>query len=285
MNKRGDWLVKPAPAKLNLFLHITGRRDDGMHNLQTLFQFIDYSDEIAARCRQDGVISLQDDVLDICVEDNLVMRAAKLLQQASQTELGADIRLDKHLPAGGGLGGGSSDAATTLVILNELWQCGLSQQQLADIGLQLGADVPIFVHGQAAWAEGVGEQFSPVELPQPWYFVIQPNISVNTGEIFCASELTRDCPPITIRDFLAGHATNVCEPVVRQRYQEVDNALNWLGNHAEARMTGTGSCIFAAFDNEQQAKTVQAELPENWSSFVAQGCNQSPLYRSDAAES
>ena len=165
MNKQADWLVKPAPAKLNLFLHITGRRDDGMHNLQTLFQFIDYSDEIAARCRQDGVISLQDDVLDIAAEDNLVMRAAKLLQQASQSKLGADIRLDKRLPAGGGLGGGSSDAATTLVILNELWQCGLSQQQLADIGLQLGADVPIFIHGQAAWAEGVGD-ITYYRLPQ-----------------------------------------------------------------------------------------------------------------------
>ena len=285
MSKQSDWLVRPAPAKLNLFLHITSRRNDGMHNLQTLFQFLDYSDEIAARCRHDGVIFLQDDGSGIPVEDNLVMRAARLLQQSSKSQLGADLRLDKRLPAGGGLGGGSSDAATTLVILNEIWQCGFSRQQLSDIGLKLGADVPIFVHGQAAWAEGVGEQFSPVEPPEPWYFVIQPLISVSTAEIFCASELTRDCPPITIRAFLSGHASNVCEPVVRKRYPEVDKALNWLGHYAAAKMTGTGSCIFAAFDTEQQAKAVEAELPAHWKGFIAKGCNQSPLYSSGAAES
>jgi len=285
LSKQGDWLIKPAPAKLNLFLHITGRRDDGMHNLQTLFQFLDYSDEIAARCRQDGRICLQDDKSGIAAEDNLVVRAATSLQHLSGVKLGADLRLDKLLPAGGGLGGGSSDAATTLVLLNEIWQCGFSEQELAKIGLQLGADVPIFVHGKAAWAEGVGEQFSPVEPPQPWYLVIQPNISVSTAEVFCASELTRDCPPITIRDFLAGHTSNVCEPVVRQRYPEVDKALNWLGNYASARMTGTGSCIFAAFDNEQQAQAVQEKLPEQWNSFVAKGCNQSPLYGAGEPES
>ena len=169
MNEQGGWLTKPAPAKLNLFLHITHRRDDGMHCLQTLFQFLDYGDVIAARLRQDSDISLHDSMG--LGSDNLVVQAAKLLQQTSQTHFGADIRLEKHLPAGGGLGGGSSDAATTLVILNQLWQCGLSRSELAELGLKLGADVPIFVHGHAAWAEGVGEQFTPVDPPEPWYLV------------------------------------------------------------------------------------------------------------------
>jgi len=284
LNERGGWLVKPAPAKLNLFLHITHRRDDGMHCLQTIFQFLDYGDEISARCRQDGVISLQDDFLELN-ENNLVMRAANSLQRASQTNLGADIRLDKRLPAGGGLGGGSSDAATTLVLLNHLWRCGFSRTELAEIGLKLGADVPVFVHGHAAWAEGVGEEFTPVDPPEPWYLVVKPAVEVSTGEIFSISELTRDCPPITIRDFLAGHASNVCEPIVRARYPEVDKALNWLEKHATASMTGTGSCVFAAFDTEQQAEKIQAKLPNNWQSFVAKGCNHSPLYKDDSAES
>ncbi len=284
MIQQGDWLHGAAPAKLNLFLHITHRRDDGMHCLQTIFQFLDYGDNISARCRQDSNICLQDDVLGLGV-NNLIVRAAALLQQVSQTKHGADIRLDKRLPAGGGLGGGSSDAATTLVILNQLWQTDLSRQQLADVGLQLGADVPVFVHGYAAWAEGVGEQFTPVEPPEPWYLVIKPAIEVSTAEIFSISELTRDCPPITIRDFLAGQASNVCEPIVRQRYPEVDKALKWLEKHAESRMTGTGSCIFAAFGSKQQAEEVEAQLPKHWQSFVAKGCNQSTLYKDEAAES
>ena len=283
MNEQGGWLTKSAPAKLNLFLHITHRRDDGMHCLQTLFQFLDYGDEIAARLRQDGDISLQDAMG--LGDNNLVVQAAKLLQQTSQTHFGADIRLEKRLPAGGGLGGGSSDAATTLVILNQLWQCGLSRSELAELGLKLGADVPIFVHGNAAWAEGVGEQFTPVDPPEPWYLVVKPQVEVSTAEIFSISELTRDCPPITIRDFLAGHASNVCEPIVRQHYPEVDKALNWLGKHAKSSMTGTGSCIFAAFETEQQAKAVQAQLPNSWQSFVAKGSNRSPLYKDDAVES
>ena len=283
MNEQGGWLTKPAPAKLNLFLHITHRRDDGMHCLQTLFQFLDYGDEIAARLRQDGDISLQDGMG--LGDDNLIVQAAKLLQQTSQTALGADIRLEKRLPAGGGLGGGSSDAATTLVILNQLWQCGLSRSALAELGLKLGADVPIFVHGHAAWAEGVGEQFTPVDPPEPWYLVVKPQVEVSTAEIFSISELTRDCPPITIRDFLAGHASNVCEPIVRQHYPEVDKALNWLEKHAKSSMTGTGSCIFAAFETEQQAEAVQAQLPNSWQSFVAKGSNRSPLYKDEAAES
>jgi len=256
-----------------------------MHCLQTIFQFLDYGDNITVLSRQDSRIYLHDSLPGVNDEDNLVFKAAKCLQQACGVESGADLYLEKRLPAGGGLGGGSSDAATTLVLLNELWQCGKSRQQLAEIGLQLGADVPIFIHGQAAWAEGVGEQFSPVEPPEHWYLVIQPEIEVSTAEIFCASELTRDCTPITIRDFLSGQTMNVCEPVVRQRYPEVDEALNWLENHASARMTGTGSCIFAAFDTEQQARAVEAELPKRWSGFVARACNQSPLYRAATAES
>jgi len=255
-----------------------------MHCLQTLFQFLDYGDKIAVKLRQDGDISLQDDVMGLGSE-NLILRAANLLQSFSQTKLGADIRFKKRLPAGGGLGGGSSDAATTLVILNEIWQCGLSRSQLAELGLKLGADVPIFVHGHAAWAEGVGEQFSPVDPPEPWYLVVKPAVEVSTAEIFSISELTRDCPPITIRDFLAGHTSNVCEPIVRRHYPEVDKALNWLEKYAKPSMTGTGSCIFAAFDTEQLAETVQAKVPNNWQSFVAKGCNHSPLYKDDAAES
>lgn len=280
MNVQG-W---PAPAKLNLFLHITARRADGMHELQTLFQFLNVGDTLYFDRREDGELSLQGGLSGIAEEDNLVMRAARCLQAETGTPFGADIRLEKRLPAGGGLGGGSSDAATTLVALNRLWQTGLSAEELARLGLALGADVPIFVHGKAAWAEGVGEKFSEASPPEPWYLVVAPNCEVSTAAVFSAPELTRDCQPITIRDFLSGQAENVCEAVVRERYPAVDKALNWLGQFAPARMTGTGSCVFAAFENEAQATDVSRKIPPEWQGFVAKGCNQSPLLERLAAE-
>lgn len=269
----------PAPAKLNLMLHITGRRDDGYHLLQSVFQFLDYGDEITISTRDDGVIRRLNELPGVDAEQDLVVRAARLLQQQSGSTLGADIRVDKLLPMGGGLGGGSSDAATVLVALNRLWGTGLSLEQLAALGLQLGADVPVFVHGQAAWAEGVGEILQPVELPEPWYLVIIPPVEVSTAEIFSDPQLTRDCQAIKIRDFLAGQGGNVCQPVASRHYPEIAQALAWLGQFASAKMTGTGSCIFAAFDTEAQAQEVYRQLPDGWRGFVAKGSNRSALQR------
>ncbi|WP_455217105.1 4-(cytidine 5'-diphospho)-2-C-methyl-D-erythritol kinase [Kaarinaea lacus] len=272
--------IWPAPAKLNLFLHITGRREDGYHLLQTVFQFLDYGDELIFKVRNDAQITLRHEIPGVSHDENLVVKAARLLQQHCDDEKGVDIMLDKYLPMGGGLGGGSSNAATTLVALNQLWECGLSSDKLADLGLQLGADVPVFIRGYAAWAEGVGEDLHRVILPEPWYVVLCPPISVSTADVFSNSELRRDCPPITIRDFLAGTAVqNVCEPVVRNAYPEVAGALKHLGRFARARMTGTGACVFAAFESEAEARQVQAELAERWPGFVARGLNTSPLMR------
>lgn len=269
----------PAPAKLNLFLHITGRRTDGYHLLQTVFQFLDFSDELRFTVRSDGVIRRLNELPGVPEEKDLVVRAAQLLQRVSGTHLGADIRVTKRLPMGGGLGGGSSDAATVLVALNHLWRIGLTSEQLAAHGLSLGADVPVFIHGLATWAEGVGEKFTPVTLSEPWFVVLIPPVSVSTAEIFAAPELTRDSPPITIRAFLAGEGGNVCETVVRNRYPAVAEALDWLGQHGAARMTGTGACVFAPFESEAQAHQVFAARPEGWNGFVARGCNHSPLLK------
>ncbi len=270
----------PAPAKLNLMLHITGRRDDGYHLLQSVFQFLDFGDEISVSVRDDGKIERLSELPGVSPEQDLVVRAARLLQQQSGSTLGADIRVDKRLPMGGGLGGGSSDAATVLVALNHLWQTNLPLQRLAEMGLQLGADVPVFVHGHAAWAEGVGEILQSVELPEPWYLVIIPSVEVSTAEIFSDPQLTRDCQAIKIRDFLAGDGGNVCQPVASRHYPEIAQALTWLGQFAEAKMTGTGSCIFAAFDTEAQAQAVYQQLPTEWHGFVAKGSNRSALHRS-----
>ncbi len=268
----------PAPAKLNLFLHITGRREDGYHLLQSVFQFLDHGDAITIEARSDGVIRRLNALAGVTEEQDLVIRAAQALKAAAgDASLGADIRVEKRLPMGGGLGGGSSDAATVLVALNHLWGLGLSEERLAAIGLQLGADVPVFVRGYAAWAEGVGEHLQPVELPEPWFVVIAPAVEVATAAVFGDPELTRDCPPITIRDFLEGRGTNVCEPLVRRRYPEVDEAMQWLGQYAEPRLTGTGACLFARFDDEVTAREVFSRLPEGWQGFVAQGKNRSPL--------
>lgn len=271
-------LSLPAPAKLNLFLHITGRRADGYHLLQTLFQFLDHGDTLHFSPRDDGQIHLLSDLPGVAPEDNLIIRAARSLQQASGTRLGADIRLDKRLPMGGGIGGGSSDAATTLVGLNHLWQTGLSLEQLADLGIRLGADVPVFVHGRAAWAEGVGEQLTPVELDEPWYLVVVPPCQVSTAEIFSDERLTRDTPPITLAAFREHGGRNDCLPVVMTRYTEIRNTLILLNNFCEAKMTGTGSCLFGAFPNEREADKVRARLPATLQAFVAKGCNVSPLH-------
>ncbi|HEB55813.1 MAG TPA: 4-(cytidine 5'-diphospho)-2-C-methyl-D-erythritol kinase [Gammaproteobacteria bacterium] len=273
-----DW---PAPAKLNLFLHITSRRQDGFHNLQTIFQFLDYADILRFSLREDGEIRRCYAFPGVSEEADLILRAARLLQQYGGVSLGVDIELEKNLPLGGGLGGGSSDAATTLVALNEFWNTGLSLTVLAELGLQLGADVPVFIQGQAAWAEGVGEALMPIELPQPWFVVLIPPINVSTAEVFSDPQLRRDCPAITIPDFLAGVAVhNVCESRVRVQYPEVDAALLALEFYAPARMTGTGACVFAAFESESLARSAYADLSLHWQGFVAQGMNQSSLKRS-----
>jgi 4-diphosphocytidyl-2-C-methyl-D-erythritol kinase len=274
LSATGHW---PAPAKLNLFLHITGRRADGYHLLQTVFQFLDYGDELNFTLRNDGAVHRRTPLKGVPEEADLVVRAARLLQENTATSLGVDIEVIKRLPMGGGLGGGSSDAATTLVALNELWETDLSTDALADIGLSLGADVPVFVQGYAAWAEGVGEQLQAVDPPEPWYVVLTPAVSVATAAVFGAAELTRNCPPITICDFLSGEGTNVCEPVVRERYPEVAQAIDWLGKFSPSRMTGTGGCVFAAFDDRPAAQAVLDQAPEEWQGFVARGRNRSPL--------
>jgi len=267
----------PAPAKLNLILHITGRREDGYHLLQTVFQFIDFSDSLDFRIRDDAVISRQSDWQGVAEADDLIVLTAKALQQASACNAGVDISLQKKLPVGGGLGGGSSDAATTLVALNHLWGLELSVDQLADIGLRLGADVPVFVRGNAAWAEGIGEQLTAIEPEEPWYLILRPNCSVSTKEVFNSPDLTRNTPAIRIRDFLKDGGHNDCESVVRNLYPQVAEALDWLGQFAAARMTGTGACIFAGFDKQQQAESVYEKLPQGWEGFVAKGLNKSPL--------
>lgn len=267
----------PSPAKLNLFLHITRQREDGYHELQTAFQFLDYCDSLQFEINDDPTISLLTPIAGVDNEENLIVRAAKSLQQHANIKQGANIKLSKKLPMGGGLGGGSSNAATTLVALNQLWNTQLSSNELAQLGLKLGADVPVFIHGHAAWAEGVGEEITPISPIEPWYVVIVPDCHVSTAEIFSAPELTRDCEPITISRFLSREGRNVCEDVVRHRYQAVSDALDWLAQFGQSRMTGTGACVFADFSSQQQAQVIVDKLPEDWQGFVAQGCNQSPL--------
>ncbi|MEL7652754.1 MAG: 4-(cytidine 5'-diphospho)-2-C-methyl-D-erythritol kinase [Stutzerimonas stutzeri] len=273
-------LTLPAPAKLNLMLHITARRADGYHELQTLFQFLDYGDELVLRPREDGQIRLLTELPGVDHDSNLIVRAARLLQRESGCALGADIQLTKRLPMGGGIGGGSSDAATTLVGLDHLWNTRLGEDRLAELGLNLGADVPVFVRGRAAFAEGVGERLQPVDLPEPWFLVIAPQVSVSTAEIFADPELTRNTPAITVRSLLAGGGHNDCQPVVEKRYPEVRNALSLLNKFVQARMTGTGACVFGSFPNEGEADKVRRQLPATLPSFVARGRNVSMLHRS-----
>lgn len=267
----------PAPAKLNLFLHITGRRPDGYHTVQSVFQFLAIADQIWLRVRPDDRIHLHTPLPGVPPEQDLSVRAARLLQAEAGIRAGVDIRIDKQLPLGGGLGGGSSDAATVLYALNRLWSVEWTEDQLAALGLRLGADVPVFVRGRAAWAEGIGEQLTPVELPEPWFVVLVPPVTVSTAEIFSAPELTRDTPPIRIPAFLSGAGGNDCEPVVRARYPVVGQFLDWLSQFGRARLTGTGACVFAAFAERAAAQRVLAQLPAGWHGFVARGCNRSPL--------
>lgn len=279
-----DELSWPAPAKLNLMLHITARRADGYHELQSVFQFIDYCDELSFSVRADNRVARLSGNEAVAEKDDLVVKAALALQKHTACQQGVDIRIHKQLPMGAGLGGGSSDAATTLHALNQLWQLALSDQELADIGLKLGADVPVFVHGFAAFAEGIGEQLTPVTLDNPWYLVITPHVHVSTVEIFRDNELTRDSPAIKICDLSGTAWTNVCTPVVVKRYPEVAKALKILAEHAEARMSGTGASVFAAFDSKEQAENAMATLKKvaaekRWRVFIARGLNQSPLMK------
>jgi 4-diphosphocytidyl-2-C-methyl-D-erythritol kinase len=269
-----DW---PAPAKLNLFLHVTGRRSDGYHELQTAFQLIDLCDTLDFELDGEGRIERVAGNPLVAAEDDLVLRAARLLQRRSGVRLGARIALRKRIPLQGGLGGGSSDAATTLVALNELWGLGVGVDELASLGLELGADVPVFVRGRSAWAEGIGEDLLPIDLPQRWFVIIRPAVSVSTASVFQAPELTRNSPKITIRGFLQTGGRNDCEPVVAERYPEVRQALDWLGQFGKARMTGTGSCVFAAFLGQEAAQRVVSTLPGGWEGFVARGLAVSPL--------
>lgn len=278
-------LTLPAPAKINLFLHITGRRPDGYHELQTLFQLLDVGDELDFIRTDDGKITLAcQDVTLGNPEDNLVTQAARLLQQHTRTHYGAQITLHKKLPSGAGLGGGSSDAATTLLGLNHLWQTQVPPAELASLGLTLGADVPVFVQGHSAWAEGVGEILTPVTLPEPYFVVLSPVCHVNTGEIFSHQQLTRDSSPIKMAAFLAGQSRNDCETLVRRLYPEVDAAINWLSQFGPARLTGTGSSLFAPMSSEQAARDVLQALEteedlalSGIQGWIAKGINRSPV--------
>jgi 4-diphosphocytidyl-2-C-methyl-D-erythritol kinase len=270
----------PAPAKLNLFLHVTGRRADGYHELQTVFQLVDLCDAVEVSLREDGRIERPEGPAGVPAESDLVVRAARSLQAAAGVRLGATLRVRKRIPIGGGLGGGSSDAATTLLALNRLWECRLGIEELARLGLPLGADVPVFIGGFSAWAEGVGERLTPLELPQRWYVIIHPGVGVSTREVFQSPELTRNSPLITIRAFFEAGGRNDCEPVVRARHPEVAAALDWLSRYAPARLTGTGSCIFASCATAIEAERIAARVPDEWTSFVARGLDVSPARRS-----
>jgi len=272
-------LTLPAPAKLNLWLHIVGRRADGYHELETVFQFLDHGDELRFALRDDGVIQLHTPIEAVPHDSNLIVRAARKLQAQSGTPLGADIWLTKVLPMGGGIGGGSSDAATTLLALAHLWQLDWDEDRLAALGLSLGADVPVFVRGHAAFAQGVGEQLTPVDPEEPWYVVLVPQVSVSTVEIFSHPQLTRDSLPLKMRPVPEGNSRNDCQPVVEQNYPEVRNALNSLGKFTEARLTGTGSCVFGAFPSKAEADKVLALLSATQTGFVAKGSNISMLHR------
>ncbi|KAB0286402.1 4-(cytidine 5'-diphospho)-2-C-methyl-D-erythritol kinase [Vibrio fortis] len=268
----------PSPAKLNLFLYITGRRDNGYHELQTLFQFVDFGDELSITAHQrSNQITISPQIPGVATEDNLIWKAATALQQYANTNFGADIELKKVLPMGGGIGGGSSNAATVLVALNYLWQLGLSDDQLAEIGLKLGADVPVFVRGFSAFAEGVGEQLHPATPEEKWYLVVKPQVSIATVDIFTHPELTRNTPKRELATLLEQEYVNDCEKIVRMLYPEVDKQLSWLLQYAPSRLTGTGSCVFAEFSSKKEAESVLAKLPDNVSAFIAKGRNLSPL--------
>ena len=279
-----------SPAKLNLMLHITGQRDDGYHRLQTLFQLLDYGDTLHYQSRDDNELHLSPGIEGVAIEDNLIIREARLLQQQATakhhtTPTGVTITLEKILPMGGGIGGGSSNAATTLLALNRLWALDLSIDQLADIGLLLGADVPVFVRGHSAWAEGVGEQLQAIDIPESWYFVAKPDCEVSTAEIFSQKRLTRNTSPITIAAVLKQGGNNDCEAVVRQCYPKVDSAMQWLDSISptsvskSARLTGTGACVFASYPDRESAEQILHQIPTGLQGFIAKGVNISPTHK------
>lgn len=268
----------PAPAKLNLFLHVVGRRPDGYHLLQTVFRFIDYGDVVHLAAREDGRIFRSHDLPGITQDQDLTVRAARLLQSAAGTRLGVEIRLEKRLPQGGGLGGGSSDAATVLLALNRLWRLDWPRRKLEELALNLGADVPVFIFGQSAFAEGVGEKLRPLALPPAWYVVLIPPVAVSTAEVFAATELTRNTPPITIADFSAGLGRNDLEPVVCVRSPQVARCLDWLKDQGDARMTGSGACVFVAVPDRAAAQGILDRLPADMRGFIAAGLDRHPLY-------
>lgn len=277
----GSVLTLPAPAKLNRLLHITGRRPDGYHELQTLFQFLDVGDTLHFTPRSDGDIHLSSELDGVAPQDNLIVRAARALQQESGSRLGADIRLDKRLPMGGGLGGGSSNAATALLALDRLWNLALGEERLAALGLALGADVPVFVRGHAAWAEGVGERLTPVALDTPWFVVLHPGVTVPTRQVFNAPQLTRNTPPISMARALQEGASawrNDCQATVFECYPEVARAHEWLSGFAPSMLTGTGACLFARLSNERHADSILQRVDAGWHAFKAKGCNASPLH-------
>ncbi|MFD1260798.1 4-(cytidine 5'-diphospho)-2-C-methyl-D-erythritol kinase [Entomomonas asaccharolytica] len=272
-------LILPAPAKLNLFLHILGRRADGYHNLQTIFQFLDYSDQLAFNCRKDGEIKLHTIFENVPHNDNLIVKAANLLKNYTSSPLGADIWIDKKLPMGGGIGGGSSNAATTLLALNQLWQLNLDLITLAKLALQLGADVPVFVQGKAAFAEGVGEQLTPITPPELWFLVAIPKVAISTATVFNDPLLPRNTAAITYQQVLATEGQNDCQAIVLNHYPAVQDAFLIMNKLAPTKLTGTGACLFASFTTEQQALAAQRQLIDKIDCFIAQGINFSPLHQ------
>jgi 4-diphosphocytidyl-2-C-methyl-D-erythritol kinase len=273
-----------APAKLNLFLHVVGRQPDGYHLLQTVFRFIDLQDTLHFTLRQDGQIKRSNAIDGVAEKDDLCIRAAQLLQNEAACRFGVDIKLEKHIPMGGGLGGGSSDAATTLLALNRLWQLNFSREKLMQLGLKLGADVPVFIFGENAFAEGIGEKLQPFRLPETWYIVLSPPVHVPTAKIFTHPELTRNTISITMRalpiggDFQAAGLGNDLQKVACQLYPEIEQYLKCLSQFAPALMTGSGACIFAAFTSESAAKAVLIQLPSNMRGWIAKGLRQHPLH-------
>lgn len=271
-------ITLPSPAKLNLFLHITGQRDDGYHNLQTLFQLLDYGDSLSFTARDDSALNLQTSIAELDNPNNLIIQAARLLQLHTNTDFGADISLKKVLPMGGGIGGGSSNAATTLLALNQLWGLDLSINTLTQLGSRLGADVPVFVRGYTAWAEGVGDKLITVTMPELYYLVLTPSCHISTAQIFSHKELTRDTPDITVAAFLEQGGRNDCQPLVQRLFPEVDATIKWLNQYAEAQLTGTGSSVFASFKCREEAQQVLLKTPEHLDGFIAKGVNASPTH-------
>ncbi len=278
-NKVFEWRVRyPAPAKLNLMLRIIGRREDGYHLLQTVFQFVELCDWLTFLPNDSDDIVLEDAISGVENDNNLIVKAAELLKIETGYSGGVRIRLEKNLPMGGGLGGGSSDAATTLIALNSLWDLRLSQQKLMELGMLLGADVPVFVFGYAAWAEGIGEELSRISVKEQWVLILRPNCHVNTKEIFSANDLTRNSKSITIDEFNAGQAVNDCLDVVCKHYEAIEKALCDLSVFSEARLTGTGACVFALFDSKNLAIEAELKLKDKWQTYLTKSSNKSPLF-------